>query len=133
MADVGVTAEPAQFAGSPMSAADLLIAIPTYNNADTIGSVVQAARAALLQFPQRKAMIAQVDGGSSDSTLQRAKASVDGEECFTQLSYPLYPFHGLDAYHPVPGRESAYRTIFSLADELGVTACCVVAGNSAVT
>ena len=115
-------------------AADILIAILTFNNEETIGTVLHATRAALLQFPQRKVVIAHVDGGSSDSTTQRAKDSLAGESYFTQLSYPVYPVHRLEvSHHSVPGKDNAYRTIFSLAEQLSVDACCIVGGDAALT
>jgi glucosylglycerate synthase len=115
-------------------AADILIAILTFNDEKTVEAVLRAARTALLQFPKQKVVIAQVDGGSTDATMQRAKDSVAGESYFTQLSYPVYPVHRLEmSHHSVPGKDSAYRTIFSLAEELGVDACCVVGGDAAIT
>src|SRR5262245_50686592 len=114
--------------------ADILIAILTFNNEETIEAVLRAARTALLQFPQRRVVIAQVDGGSSDSTTQRAKDCLAGESYFAQLSYPVYPVHRLEvSHHSVPGKDSAYRTIFSLAEELDVQACCIVGGDAPVT
>src|SRR5262249_19565048 len=96
--------------------------------------VLSAARTALLQFPQRKVVIVHADGGSSDSTMQRAKDTLQGESGFAQVSYPLYPVHRLEgSHHPVPGKANAYRTIFFLAEELNAEACCIVAGDAAVT
>src|SRR5262245_53191727 len=114
--------------------ADILIAVLTFNNEETIATVLRAAQTALLQFSQRKVVITQVDGGSSDSTTQRAKDTLAGESCFSQLSYPVYPVHKLQVpLHSVPGKDSAYRTIFFLAEELDVDACCIVGGDAAVT
>src|SRR5262249_14081085 len=54
--------------------------------------------------------------------------------CFAQVSYPVYPVHRLQvSLHSVPGKDSAYRTIFSLAEELDVAACCIVGGDAPVT
>jgi hypothetical protein len=132
MAEVDTIAESLQPAIGKLSAADVLIAIPTFNNEETIASVLKAARAALLRIPGSKTIIVQVDGGSSDSTLQRAKECVENEEGFAQVTYPLYPVHLMEiSHHSVPGKNSAYRTIFSLADEVGAKACCVVGGDVA--
>src|SRR5262245_56564432 len=108
MAKVEVIAEGASPATPVQRTADILIAIPTFNNEETIGAVLNAARTALLQFPQRKAVIVQADGGSSDSTMRRAKETLEGETCFAQVSYPVYPIHKLDvSHHSVPGKDSA--------------------------
>jgi glucosylglycerate synthase len=132
MAEVEIITEQVPPPIGKLSAADVLIAIPTFNNEETIASVLKAARAALLRFPGSKTFIVQVDGGSSDSTLQRAKESVEDKEAFAQVSYPLYPVHLMEiSHHSVPGKNSAYRTIFSLADEIGAKACCIVGGDVA--
>jgi glucosylglycerate synthase len=134
MAEVDVIAERAEPAIRKQGTAEILIAVPTFNNEDTIGAVLNAARTALLQFPRRKAVIAHLDGGSSDSTLQRAKDSLQGEASFAQVSYPVYPIHRLDgSHHSVPGKDSAYRTIFFMAQELDVKACCIVGGDVILT
>jgi glycosyltransferase involved in cell wall biosynthesis len=127
MAETGVIAERTQAGVGEVRAADVLIAVPTFNNEQTIASVLKAARAALLQFPQRKALIAQVDGGSSDSTMQRAKDSLGADIPFAQVTYPVYPGHKLEiSHHMVPGKDSAYQTIFALAEEVDAKACCIV-------
>ena len=57
-------------------AADIVIGIPSYNNARTIGHVVQAAQAGLAKYyPQLKAVIINSDGGSTDSTRESVLAS----------------------------------------------------------
>ena len=68
--------------------ADILIAIPTYNNADTIGSLVRAARNGVLQFSTYKTAIMLADGGSEDSTLERAREALGGGENLIQVLYP---------------------------------------------
>jgi glycosyltransferase involved in cell wall biosynthesis len=134
MAEVDVIAERAEPAIREQGTADILIAVPTFNNENTIGAVLNAACTALLQFPQRKALIAHLDGGSTDSTVQRAKDSLQGAASFAQLSYPVYPIHRLElSHHSVPGKDSAYRTIFFMAQELDVKACCIVGGDAILT
>jgi len=49
--------------------ADILVGVPTYNNAATVGQVVQTVRAGLLKyFPRERAVIVNADGGSRDHT-----------------------------------------------------------------
>jgi hypothetical protein len=48
---------------------DILIGIPSYNNARTIGHVVRAVMAGLAKyFSNRRAVLVNSDGGSSDGT-----------------------------------------------------------------
>jgi glycosyltransferase involved in cell wall biosynthesis len=48
---------------------DILIGLPTHNNARTIGSVVQTVQSGILRwFPRDRAVIINADGGSRDGT-----------------------------------------------------------------
>src|SRR5690349_21591277 len=134
MAEVDVIAERTEPAIREQVTAEVLIAVPTFNDETTVAGVLTAARAALLQFPHRKAVVVHVDGGSTDSTLQRARESLRDEPFFSQVSYPVYPVHRLEVTkHAIPGKDSAYRTIFFLAQELQAKACCVIGGDGPVT
>jgi hypothetical protein len=110
-----------------VGAADILVGIPTYNNADTIVPLVKAARIGALRYPDYRTVIMQADGGSDDSTIKNAREALDGWSNFIQASYPLYPVHklGVSAYG-IPGRDSAFQTIFATAEQLGARACCVI-------
>ena len=110
-----------------VGAADILVGIPTYNNADTIVPLLKAARSSAMQFRGHRTVIMQADGGSDDSTLQSAKDALSGWSDFIQVSYPLYPVHKFAiSSHAIPGRDSAFETIFSTAEHLGAQACCVI-------
>ena len=108
--------------------ADLLVGIPSYNNARTIGHVVRAAVTGLAKhFPARRAVIVNSDGGSTDGT-QELVASVNAATPRAILvRHPLTTAHKIiTPYHGVPGKGSAFRTIFAIAKRLGVRACAVV-------
>src|ERR1700719_4460852 len=48
---------------------DILVGLPTHNNAKTVGPVVQAVQAGLLRsFPRERVAIINADGGSRDGT-----------------------------------------------------------------
>src|SRR6059058_4002706 len=48
---------------------DLLVGIPSYNNADTIGHVVRAVSVGLVKyFSNLRSVVVNSDGGSSDGT-----------------------------------------------------------------
>ena len=107
---------------------DLLIGIPSYNNAKSIAHVVRAAVAGCAKyFPDRRAVIVNSDGGSSDGTPGVvAEADVSSLGAIL-VEHRLNPVHRiLTPYHGIPGKGSAFRTIFALAERLGARACAVV-------
>ncbi|MDP3092274.1 MAG: glycosyltransferase [Nitrospira sp.] len=107
--------------------ADLLVGVPSYNNADTIGHVIRAIRAGLAKyFPDRRAVLVNADGGSTDGTpLIVADTLVDFGVLF--IGDRQSPLHRIvTPYHGIPGKGSAFRTIFEIAKRLNVQACAVV-------
>jgi glycosyltransferase involved in cell wall biosynthesis len=107
---------------------DILIGIPSYNNVRTIGHVVRAVSAGLAKyFPRAKAVLFNSDGGSTDGTLEEVKR-VQIEDYKTILtSHPVHPIHKIvTPYHGIPGKGSAFRTIFDAARILKAKACAVV-------
>jgi glycosyltransferase involved in cell wall biosynthesis len=111
-----------------VGAADIVIGIPSYNNARTIAHVVKAAQAGLSQyFPQYRSVIVNSDGGSTDGTREQVLKAEIEESHLLLLSTPLLPVHRLALpYHGIPGKGSAFRTIFTLAQELRAQACAVI-------
>jgi len=110
-----------------IGAADLLVGVPSFNNANTIGHVVRAVRAGLAKyFPGHKAVLVNADGGSTDGTPSIvANALVDLELLF--IGDQQSPLHRIvTPYHGIPGKGSAFRTIFEIARRLRVQACAVV-------
>ena len=113
---------------SALGPVEIIVGIPSYNNAQTIGHVVKAAQAGLLNyFPDRKALIVNSDGGSKDGTPQVVEqASVDAHSLML-VSHPLYPVHRLTTpYHGLPGKGSAFRTLFRIAEVAQARALAVV-------
>jgi hypothetical protein len=111
-----------------LGSADIVIGIPSYNNARTIGHVVRAAQAGLMKyFPSRRGVIVNSDGGSKDGTPQEVLEAQLPDFSVLQVAHPLYPVHRLSTpYHGVPGKGSAFRAIFQIAESLGASACAVV-------
>ncbi len=106
---------------------DILVGIPSFNSAKTIAHVVQAAEAGLSKyFPDRRSLLVNSDGGSSDGTMDVVRqANVDFDSVL--LNHRNGGFHKLvTPYHGIPGKGSAFRTIFEIARELKVKACAVV-------
>ncbi len=108
--------------------AEILVGIPSYNNARTIGHVVRAVQAGLAKyFPDRKAAIVDSDGGSTDGTMEIARNAVIEDFQSILLYHRSEPaFKMAIPYHGVPGKGSAFRTIFEIAAALNVKACAVV-------
>ena len=108
--------------------ADILIGIPSYNNVRTIGHVVRAVRAGLAKFfPKTKAVLFNSDGGSTYSTQEEVKR-VQIEDFKTILtSHPVHPIQKIvTPYHGIPGKGSAFRTIFEAVKSVNAKACAVV-------
>jgi len=108
--------------------ADLLIGIPSYNNSRTIGHVVRAVIAGLAKyFPGARAALVNSDGGSTDGTQDEVR-KVQIEDFSTILtSHPVHPVQKIvTPYHGIPGKGSAFRTIFEAAETLKAKACAVV-------
>jgi glucosylglycerate synthase len=116
---------PSRIAG--LKDVEILIGVPSYNNARTIGHVVRAVEAGLTKyFPTRRAVLVNSDGGSSDGTTEIVReAGADLEAIL--LERHKGGFHKLvTPYDGIPGKGSAFRTVFEIARELGVKACAVV-------
>jgi glucosylglycerate synthase len=106
---------------------DVLVGIPSYNNVDTIGHVVRAVSAGLAKyFARSRAVLVNSDGGSSDGTPEAvARAVVDlGTLLISEQQSPLHKI--ITPYHGIPGKGSAFRTIFEIARRLKARACAVV-------
>jgi glycosyltransferase involved in cell wall biosynthesis len=119
-------------AGGPTIAAgleevDILIGIPSFNNVKTIGHVVRAVEAGLTKyFPGRRSILVNSDGGSTDGTTDAVRdASVDLDSIMVDHKVGRFRKF-VTPYHGVPGKGSAFRTIFGLARELKAKACAVV-------
>jgi glucosylglycerate synthase len=108
--------------------ADIVIGIPSYNNARTIGHVVRAAYAGLAKyFPQLTAVVINSDGGSTDNTRDAVLSARVEDNHLMLLSTPLLAAHRLSfPYHGVPGKGSAFRLVFQMAKQLDAKVCAVV-------
>jgi len=108
--------------------ADILVGIPSYNNATTIAHVVRAVNAGLVKyFPDKKCVIINSDGGSTDGTMDVVHGtSIEDFESIliSQKTEPILKL--ATPYHGIPGKGSAFRTIFEIADIMKAKACVVV-------
>jgi glucosylglycerate synthase len=67
------------------------------------------------------------DGGSEDDTRETVLGTEVDHDSLLLVSHPMKPVRRLSTpYHGVPGKGSAFRTIFEVARQLNAKACVVV-------
>jgi glycosyltransferase involved in cell wall biosynthesis len=129
MPEADVIPESARDQIETLGAADIVLGIPSYNNANTIGHVVRMGQRGLERyFPSCRSVIVNSDGGSQDGTPAAVlDATNEDDSAVVHVPYPVYPVQKLSTpYDGIPGKGSAFRTIFLLARKLGARACAVV-------
>ena len=116
---------------SEIGQADLLVAIPTYNHASTIQTLVKAVLAGLgASFPHSQVILLNCDGGSQDGTPHLLKQAIPDRPPVICVQHALPAVHPLvTADHGIPGYENAFATIFQIAEKLQAQACVVFDGN----
>jgi hypothetical protein len=117
---------------SAMGGAEIIVGIPSYNNADTIGQVARTAQEGLQKyFPARKSLIVNSDGGSKDGTVQALDQPNLNSQMILSVNHPLYPVHHLTTpYHGLPGRGSALQTLLRIAEFAQAKAVVLVDADS---
>jgi glycosyltransferase involved in cell wall biosynthesis len=111
-----------------MQDVDILVGIPSYNNSRTIPHVVKAVHAGLAKYyPKAKCVLVNSDGGSKDGTPDLVSQTTVGNLETILVDHPVYLINKIvTPYHGIPGKGSAFRTIFKIAENLNAKACCVV-------
>lgn len=107
---------------------DIVIGVPSYNNGRTIAHVVRAAHAGLSKYyGQYTSVIINSDGGSTDDTREKVLGTAVEDSHLLMLRTPLSPVHRLSLpYHGIPGKGSAFRLVFRMAEALNAKACAVI-------
>jgi hypothetical protein len=112
--------------------ADIMVGIPSFKNATTIGYVVRAAQAGLVQyFPDLRPVVVNSDAGSPDGT-GRVVVETEPPDYVEQilLVRPTNRLARVSLTYPtidgVGGKGAALRTIFEIADALQVQTLVVV-------
>jgi glucosylglycerate synthase len=111
---------------------DILVGLPTHNNAKTIGGIVETIQAGILKFfPRERAAIINADGGSRDGTPELVvSAAIDDARRSSKL-YALRTLHSISTqYASTPARGMALRTILAAAELLRPKACAVISPES---
>jgi glucosylglycerate synthase len=100
-----------------IGSAEIVVGIPSYKNANTIGGVMERAAEGLTQFfPTMRGVIAVVDGGSSDETTHVAASQV----------LPPAVRRIVTTYQGIQGKGSAVRAIFEITRGLNAKVCIVL-------
>jgi glucosylglycerate synthase len=112
--------------------ADILIGVPTYNDAATVGQVVQAVRAGLLKyFPRQRAVIVNADGGSRDNTQDLIRAASISDLNHGSNLHALRTLHCISTRYPgEPCGGTALHTFLAAAELLRACACAVISAES---
>ncbi len=115
-----------------LGSADIMVGIPSFKNAATIGYVARAAQAGLVQyFPDLRPVLVNADAGSPDGT-QRVVVETEPPDYIERilLVRPRNKLRRISLTYPevdgVGGKGAALRTIFQMADALKVQALVVV-------
>src|SRR6266403_4436499 len=111
---------------------DIVVGLPTHNNAKTIDPVIRAIQSGILKcFPRERVVIINADGGSQDGTPERVTgASIDDVWNVSKV-YALRTLHSISTrYARSPEPATALRTILAAADLLRAKACVVISPDS---
>jgi glycosyltransferase involved in cell wall biosynthesis len=112
-----------------VGSADLMVGIPSFSNSETIGYVVRAATAGMVQyFPDLKPVLVNSDGGSPDDT-PRVAVSTESPDYIESIIL-VSPRHRLQrisfTYGGISGKGTAVRALFEVARALRVKAMVMV-------
>jgi glucosylglycerate synthase len=97
---------------------DILVGLPTLNNAATVVNVAKAIHVCFTRdLPRPRTVMINSDAGSTDGTpeLIRDASFLQGE--MVQTSHSLRTMHRvLTPYHGIPGKHTALQTLFAAAE-----------------
>lgn len=129
MASTGSSSSGAAPDSPSPAGAHVVVGILSYNDAETIGAVAGAVRGGLLcHAGGLTCRIACVDAGSTDGSVARARAALDGHDVLELATPPTtadllgLPFHG------IPGKARALHAVLATARDLRARVCIVIDG-----
>ncbi len=107
---------------------DIIIGIPSFNNADTISHVLEAVTIGVEKyFPASRCIIINSDGGSTDGTQDIVKTFKQRSPNVVYTTHPLFTVHKLSIpYTGIPGKGSAVKLVLEKAVEFKAKACVLV-------
>ncbi len=111
-----------------VGAVDLMVAVPTHNDAKTIAQVVEAVRIGLVQhFPRERAVLVNTDAGSRDGTVQHLLQAANAPLPAEASQRALRTFHVANTgYGDGRPSVSALPLLLAAADLLQAKVCAVV-------
>jgi glucosylglycerate synthase len=111
---------------------DILVGLPTYNNAKTVETVVRALQAGILKcFPRERVVIINVDGGSQDGTPSLVTSASIDDVWRASKVYALRTLHVITTQYGSSSESGiALRTILSAADLLRARACVLISPDA---
>ena len=97
---------------------DILVGLPTMNNAATVIDVVRAVHLSFTRhFPRLRTVMINSDGGSTDGTPELIRSATFAETDMVQTSHSLRTLHRVLApYHGLPGKHTALRAVFAAVE-----------------
>ena len=111
---------------------DIIVGLPTHNNAKTVGPIVHTIQSGILRgFPRERAVIINADGGSRDGTPKLVTGvSIDDVRPASNLR-ALRTLHSISTkYASSPASGVALRTILAAAELLRAKACLMMSPES---
>jgi len=110
---------------------DLLVGLDTFNDAKTVGNVMQAVRAGLLRyFPRLRTVVVNADGGSRDGTQELVRAaSISDMRHVSNLS-SLRTLHCISTQYSRESSGGGLHTILAAADLLRASSLVVISPES---
>jgi hypothetical protein len=97
---------------------DVLVGLPTLNNAGTVGDVARAVHTSFAtHFRRERTLLLNCDGGSDDGTPEIVRGASLKEEETLVAKEALRTIHRVSApYHGQPGKGPALQTLFAVAE-----------------
>jgi len=108
--------------------ADLMVGVPSFNQATTIGQVTRAAHLAFSRwYVRERTLLVNADGGSTDGTPDVVGSASLQDEDSLVATQSLRTIHRISApYHGVCGKGTALRNLFTAGDLLQARAIVVL-------
>ena len=97
---------------------DILVGLPTMNNASTVVEIVRAVNVSFMRdFPRLRTVMINSDGGSTDGTPELIRAASLTEADTVLTSHSLRTLHRVVApYHGLPGKSTALQALFAAVE-----------------
>lgn len=111
---------------------DILVGLPSFNNADTVKPVIQAVTTGLTQaFPSASVVLVNQDAGSHDGTPELMKGAVEERVPIALLTRTGSGSSGMESFPRLSGaastgREEAFHAFLSATKDGGASACAVI-------